>query len=172
MNEPTKDKKANLSYKLKHIFCHDPKCQTCNSGSGHGPFWHAIVDDGETIETIYLGKEFKPIDVDIRPKSKSTDHSQTSTIRAENRFPSSIKKEITKSKSKPFISSKPMPSKSDFERDLRILKTTFQGSRLKSVFRELTKKYHPDNYPGSNQINAWMAEINSQYTQMKKSVRF
>ena len=53
MEHFTKDlNQADITLKLKHIFCHDPGCWVCAQGKGHGPYWHASYEEqGQTIDS-------------------------------------------------------------------------------------------------------------------------
>ncbi|MBU2512973.1 hypothetical protein KJ966_16665 [bacterium] len=184
MESHEKTEKAELTYKLKHLFCHDPDCQDCSKGKGHGPFWHAIIDFGDYKKTVFLGKDFRPLEFEKEPnegkesqqQSDNGNKSQDKINSAENRFDFDSKELFPKNeqdiKQNPGKQHQFIPTKLDFERDLRTLKTTLRATNLKLVYRKLTKKYHPDNYPGVDYVNAWMAEINGQYCQLKKSARF
>ncbi len=184
MKSDNKTKKAGLTYKLKHLFCHDPDCQTCSKGKGHGPFWHAIIDFGDHKKTVFLGKDFKPLEFGRESGEDKKSHqqpdkksrSQDKVNSAENRFDLNLNELFSEkkyqSKQKPDKTDRFVPTKLDFERDLRTLKTTLKATNLKSIYRKLSKKYHPDNYPGVDHVNGWMAEINGQYCQLKKTVRF
>jgi len=55
------------------------------------------------------------------------------------------------------------PSQVDFEQDMRILQGAARNENLKLVYRKLIKKYHPDQYESSAQLNQWMSEINGVY---------
>ena len=191
MEHFTKDlNQADLTFKLKHIFCHDPGCWVCAQGKGHGPYWHATYEEKGKVQTVFLGKEFNPMDLESKTEnreettvnSQSKPHQSTTTNKAENRFEFKTEKitrspkitlekiladrsQNTKSAGMPVP-----PSRFDFERDLKALKNTFKADSLKSVYRKLTKKYHPDKYPGIRHINTWMAEINGQYSMKKRSM--
>lgn len=183
--------RTGWTYKLKHVFCHDPGCWTCAQGKGHGPYWHASFEKEGKTHTVFLGKEFKPVDLKDQPaqsqtppkQSKTSPDQKTAANSAKNRFQFKPEKgpmpQVTDKKPFPQKNNDQQttyeqalpPTRIDFERDLNALKNTFQADSLKSVYRKLTKKYHPDKYPGLGYINTWMAEINGQYTQKKKSIR-
>jgi DnaJ-class molecular chaperone len=38
-------------------------------------------------------------------------------------------------------------------------------SALKTIYKKLIKKYHPDQFPEHRHMNSWMAEINGLYQQ-------
>lgn len=59
-----------------------------------------------------------------------------------------------------------LPSRADFERDLRLLKGSAMTGNLKQVYRKLIKKYHPDQFQGNPVMNHWMSEINGQYNRL------
>jgi hypothetical protein len=181
---------ADITFKLKHIFCQDPGCWVCAQGKGHGPYWHATYKENGQTRTVFLGKEFNPLDLNSEPDnrdkstcSSTTSEQQSSTINnAENRFNFKTEK-TTKSPDivlGKILSDRPQnrksqatpipPTRFDFERDLKSLKNTLRADSLKTVYRKLTKKYHPDRYPGVRYINSWMAEINGQYSQKKRSI--
>ncbi len=181
-------RQTELTYKLKYIFCQDNNCPTCTKGKGHGPYWHASFEIDGKKQTVFLGKEFKPLDID--PDNKNQNPSEeTKTAETNNnaqnvdnngfKFSDQWKQKSTnntlnswhhlsKQKTTTDLQSEP-PSKLDFERDLKTLKRTFRPKNLKSLYRKLTKKYHPDKYPGFGHINGWMAEINGQYHELKKA---
>lgn len=192
MNHDTKDlNQVEWTYKLKHVFCHDPGCWTCAQGKGHGPYWHASFEEEGQMQTVFLGKDFKPVAAKEQPTPSQSPPSQPETSStqkpaantAENRFefppkqqaapqpqpahPRQSKRALHDASSE----SSPPPTRFDFERDLDALKHTRQADSLKSVYRKLSKKYHPDKYPGIGYINTWMAELNGQYTLKKKSIR-
>jgi hypothetical protein len=171
-------KNKQLTYKLKHVFCNDPECRLCAEGNGHGPYWHASYKEGGQTRTILLGKDFTPY------HSTSTDRPTTkgsSANRAANRFniqsTDQAKEESVLShqeRKTPDVTQKhsPPPSKIDFKKDLRKLQSTYRADNLKTLYRKLIKKYHPDKYPHDNHVNSWMAEINSCYDQHQKSIRY
>lgn len=175
--------KNELTYKLKRVFCQDPTCSACAGGKGHGPYWHAIVGSGHEKRTVFLGKHFKPFamekesenDGKTRQPSNDSHHENRNNI-AENRFSLKTKQKLATPVNQTTRINSPknlsVPSRSDFERDLHTLKTTLRAANLKSIYRKLTKKYHPDNYPGISHITAWMAEINGLYCLMKKTASF
>lgn len=182
--QETTDSTTEVTYTLKHIYCHNPNCITCTQGKGHGPYWYANFSLAGKTVTIFLGKEFKPLDFDRRYRKnsgKTTEKNETVSNRnsTRNSFPKdSISRRAASQKfdvenrfnsqNASQVQNRP-PSRQDFERDLLTLKKQRQNSILKSVYRRLTKKYHPDRYPGNVEINAWMAEINGQYQQLKKT---
>lgn len=181
-------KETDFIYKLKHIYCHDPACTTCNDGKGHGPYWHAIFEVDGRKQTIFLGKEFKPLDQEGNSPEKKVDEKRTQKSFEKKTDANKAVNEfwfhrITPSKksdrSQSHVSKKRdsnvfscPPSKADFENDLKRMQATLRMDSLKSVYRSLTKKYHPDKYPGVHHVSTWMAEINGRYAQLKKSSRF
>ncbi len=170
---------SSMIYSLKHIFCKNPECTACSQGKGHGPFWHAIFKINGKEQTVFLGREFKTLDPAENPvkspRKKVPDISTKKNNTTINSFqaPSDkhsnlidhidvrqIPPKNTKSYNKQAVLP---PSQQEFERDLGILKNSSRFGNLKTVYRNLIKKYHPDNYPNEHQVSAWMAEINSHY---------
>lgn len=188
----TKDlNRTDVRYTLKHVFCHDPACWSCAQGKGHGPYWHATFEEKGQVHSVILGEGFNPFELDSEQK---TDHassnaqaqssdSDSKSNRAEHRFDftgktprfpnnASIDIKAIQQDDRESASCCPLPpTRFDFERDMRRLKQTLRPESLKSIYRELTKKYHPDKYPGISHITSWMAEINGQYSQIKKTFR-
>ncbi len=174
-----------MTYKLKHVFCNNPECRVCAEGKGHGPYWHAsYVINGRTY-TVFLGKELKSYDIDSGANEEHNESQSTSfkkeekaANKAENRFSfhksMTGKKDQSQTKNTEFQKIRKMaavpPSQKDFEKDLKMLKNTCRADSLKSLYRKLIKKYHPDQYPDIDYVNTWMAEINGCYDQHRKSL--
>ena len=172
MNQKAFDHNANatlkgvrITYSIKHLPCSNPACLTCMTGNGHGPYWYAsYVLDGQK-KTVFLGRTFKPLDMAVLLKS----HQRAKT--PENPKPS------PKAKVKPSEPVKrsthtlknafpPLPNRLDFNQDLRILKGAAMSTNLKSIYRKLIKKYHPDQFAGNPQMDRWLSEINSAYKEL------
>ena len=184
-----KGTQSKPTYTLKHIFCKIPSCPLCRKGKGHGPYWHASYEINGKTQTIFLGKEFNPVNIKSEQYENRTQSEQTTAFKTKTDtqgFGSKRFKYTTPDKQpsenntlntwqqplkqNPNLNTRNVPpSKLDFEKDLRTLKGTSQPKHLKLLYRKLTKKYHPDKYPGIGHINAWMAEINGQYTELKKA---
>ncbi len=146
-----------VTYSIKHLPCSDPGCLTCLTGKGHGPYWYAQYElEGET-KNIFLGRKFKPLDLkgllqkNLRAKASQPQmNSIKSTYSLKEKF-------------------KPIPTLNEFQEDLQKLKQEAKRGNIKGLYRQLSKKYHPDQYNGNRQMNRWMSEINGLFRQLSTS---
>ncbi len=179
----TEKEKVAVSYSLKYLPCDEKGCPTCRSQKGHGPYWHATLSaNGEQV-SIFMGRRFKTLKLDkamqrLVIKEETTQKKKVNSV--SNVFPNPQNNEanlidridtskIPRKVSKPRQIKTSPPSRQDFEQDLFLLKNTNQPGKLKKVYRNLIKKYHPDQYPGNLQLNTWMSEINGQYQHRLKT---
>ncbi|MBU3916658.1 hypothetical protein KKA14_14085 [bacterium] len=178
-----KDAKISIAYSLKNLYCDDPECDSCLNGKGHGPHWHASFTLRGKQQIVFIGKELKPLDLETYLKQHFPDdiNLPQNVNSAINSFPEQLDPdsnlvdhvEIDKifRKAPKNVSNiiQTPPSERDFKSDLVLLKKTYRRNNLKTVYRNLIKKYHPDRYPGNFQMSAWMAEINGHYQHLIKS---
>ena len=194
----------SISYSVKYLPCNDTECTTCLMGKGHGPYWYAQYELAGELKNVFLGKEFRPLDLEkvIRKNMEQAANAGSDQSFAQSAEPifatadyaSDIfekepeevafveenprdanhidridrKKLNTAKKNRASIGILPMPSRAEFEQDLRILRGALRHSNLKHVYRKLIKKYHPDQFQGNPIMNHWMSEINTQYNQLTR----
>ncbi len=123
----------NITYSQTPRPCKKQRCELCQTKQEHPPYWFAstIIDGRE--HHLYLGTEFRPVLLD----------------------------EFLKAKPAPAKATLPaLPTSKEFHQDLK----KFKNIRLKDIkvqYRELIKKYHPDQYGDNDeQIQEWMKIIN------------
>ncbi|MBT4288118.1 MAG: hypothetical protein HOD92_12350 [Deltaproteobacteria bacterium] len=179
--------KVNIIYTDKFLKCGDDNCSVCSTGLGHGPYWNATFSFKGQIKNILLGKKFSPqkVEAEIRKLMDLTDPDQ--------RFNPNKQKVLKPKRSEPGLSlnnniknnlidridiskipnkvnrtrsfQAHPPGRNDFEKDLSLLSKIKHPTALKTIYKKLIKKYHPDQFPGHRHMNDWMAEINGLYQQ-------
>ena len=189
-DEALKNALANgvaISYSVKYLPCNNPECMTCLMGKGHGPYWYAQYELEGEAKNVFLGREFRPLDMakvilNNYQQSKQTAASESAKAKATNaqatnepatpmedpkvdRIGKVSLGKFEDPKTKETVTS--MPSRRDFERDLLLLKGAVRSQNLKAVYRKLIKKYHPDQFQGNPVMNRWMTEINGQYNRLQ-----
>ena len=136
-----------ITYSIKHLPCSDPGCLTCLTSKGHGPYWYAQYQLEGEVKNVFLGRKFKPLDLadmiqrQLTAKEQNTMNATKSTHSLKERF-------------------KPMPTFSEYQEDLKALQAAAKVGSAKGLYRQLIKKYHPDQFNGNPQMNRWMSEIN------------
>lgn len=114
--------------------------ETLNSGQSN-------AESGKPDSTIGRNKRAEP--KTANPGSTTGETKKRSTFSLQNAFPK-------------------LPEHKDFDQDLRLLKGAAKSSNLKYVYRNLIKKYHPDQFAGNSQMDRWLSEINSLYKDLNQ----
>lgn len=177
--------KVDVFYSDKYLKCGNENCVVCSAGKGHGPYWHASFSLSGQVKKIYLGKKFSPqkVEDEIRDLLDITlpekPFEQTNPLNQKTKSPKislpmeknsksnlidriDLSKIPNKAKHLNAFQSSP-PNRSDFEKDLILLGKIRHPTALKTIYKKLIKKYHPDKFPGHGYMNGWMAEINGLY---------
>ena len=143
-----------ITYSIKHLPCSNPGCLTCLTSKGHGPYWYAQYSLDGSAKNVFLGRKFKPLDLaSLIQRSRQAQASTQQMNAAKSTY--SLKEKF-----------QPMPTISEFQRDVRELKALTVRGNAKGLYRQLIKKYHPDQYNGNPQMNRWMSEINGLFKQL------
>lgn len=171
----------DITYSAKYLSCKSPTCLICLTGKGHGPYWYASFSYNGKSHNIFLGDKFEPLDIqsvltkiDADQKRYSTKKQKTANHWNTEKLSRKFKVSATREKYRtPDFSTTytKEPTQADFETDISQLSRTQHPERLKSIYRQLIKKYHPDQYCGNLQMNHWMAEINSTYREQRLKVK-
>lgn len=195
-NKSKSIEKVNVFYSDKYLKCGDENCAVCNTGQGHGPYWNATFTLNGQVKKVFLGKKFSPqkVETEIRklmdlvssfrrpdveenhvkphivkpePKPKTNTNTDNKHNLIDRIDVSKIPNRSNRVKSMNIVP----PSRLDFDRDLSLLSKIKHPTALKTIYKKLIKKYHPDQYPNHDYLNGWMAEINGQYQQNKVAQR-
>lgn len=180
-------KKVNIIYTDKFLKCGDDNCSICSAGLGHGPYWNATFYFNGQAKKIFLGKKFSPqkVEAEIRKLMDLTDPDKRFSLNkhriskpdktepgptiAKNSKSNLIDRiDISKipnkiNRTRSFRVSP--PGRNDFEEDISLMSKIKHPTALKTIYKKLIKKYHPDQFPGHRHMNSWMAEINGLYQQ-------
>ena len=179
-----------ISYLVKYLPCEDANCISCLTGKGHGPYWYAQYDLNGEAKNVFLGKEFRPLDLqkvilqNADSHQPSHEHESTQEKAAEQATQNDTKTAPEKKsnhidhvdlsgvrkvkRNRASVGTMPLPTRAEFEQDLKILQGAAIGENLKIVYRKMIKKYHPDRFGGDHVMNHWMSEINTQYHQLSR----
>ena len=181
-----------VTYSIKYLPCSNPDCLTCLTAKGHGPYWYAHFTLAGEEKKVFLGKAFKPMDLTKILMGERMGAKKTDPIHQEEQARSYEKAQQEEaelgavnpeqpldynsdnplidrvgpipSRQKNKIESSPkLPTEADFEQDLRLLKGAARSENLKYVYRNLIKKYHPDQFGNHPKLHHWMTEINGTY---------
>jgi len=177
--------KVHIIYTDKFLKCGDGNCSVCATGLGHGPYWNATFSLNGQAKKILLGKTFNPqkVEAEIRKLINLTDPdkrfnpNRQKVLKPDKQRPSFTKNsqnnlvdriDISKipnkvNRTRSFHASP--PGRNDFEKDLSLMRKIKHPTALKTIYKKLIKKYHPDQFPGHRHMNSWMAEINGLYQQ-------
>lgn len=177
--QTTSSERVVVRYSIEYLTCDNKECHSCRVGKGHGPYWYASFSLRGTEKRIFLGKKFKPVDISsvilndlLRKKKKQQQNKEREEVVEQsnpaNRVDRVDIQKIPKKSRKEDLRKSPPPTKQDFEQDLSMLKEMDYPADLKRLYRELIKKYHPDNHPDHPELTVWMAEINGEYNQLRK----
>lgn len=183
MNQEKSDTEKIIYYQEKS-FCQRENCLTCNLNEGHGPFWYATMAIEGRSYRIYLGDTFIPVSREnflqskvfqqTHPYSEKEDVAMSSNEGGSNIKPEYLtdRIDISRIPQKETIKKKEkrIPSQEEFEFDLLSLGQEKVKANLRHLYRNLIKKYHPDQYENKMATNYWMVEINNTYqSQLQKA---
>lgn len=171
----------NITYSAKYLGCKSSKCLICLTGKGHGPYWYASFSYKGKLHSIFVGDTFKPLDIKAAIARINAEHLKQAKAQQDSAPKQKRQKPARKfgiNRAEAFTPESPLvadrykePTQSDFNSDISVLSSTRLPQHLKVVYRQLIKKYHPDQYFGNIQMNHWMAEINSTYKEQLLKVR-
>ncbi|MDH5559945.1 MAG: hypothetical protein OEY59_03730 [Deltaproteobacteria bacterium] len=174
--------KTKITYSLQYLNCSDSDCLCCLLHKGHGPYWQASFEIGDEIKTVFLGKKFKSVDLSkillhdyLYKQRQEINQKKAESIPTEEK-PSYLVDRIEvgkiprKVKTERKAEIKTVPTQQDFERDIRGLYNATMPETLKQTYRQLIKKYHPDQYECHPKFNLWMSKINGEYNRLLSQV--
>lgn len=176
--QQTQTSSMNITYSARYLSCKSSKCLICLTGKGHGPYWYASFTYDGKSHSVFMGDQFQPLDIEaavnrIEEENRKTTEQQKPTTKKHRPLhsrPFSIRGKVNvvaEIKSTSAL----QPTQRDFNRDMLVLSQATQPHQLKTVYRQLIKKYHPDQHFGNIQMTHWMAEINSTYKDKLQRVR-
>jgi len=174
--------KVHIIYIDKFLKCGDDNCSICSSGLGHGPYWNATFSLNGQAKKILLGKKFNPqkVEAEIRKLIDLTDPDKGFNLNRQSVSKPKPEPSLNKNNKSNLIDRIDIskipnkvnqtrsfqaspPGRNDFENDLSLMSKIKHPTALKTIYKKLIKKYHPDQFPGHRHMNSWMAEINGLY---------
>jgi len=174
-----------ITYYQERSYCHREDCLVCNINEGHGPYWYASMEINDRVLRIYLGDKFVPVSEEnflqskvfqnpFEPSKDSenifSDEAEANKNSKPDYFTDRIDTSKIPKKDDKTVAKKRVPTQQEFEKDLRSFGQERTKKKLRLAYRQLIKKYHPDQFENKSKTTYWMAEINNTYqTQLKEA---